>query len=139
MQPGEAALLARIHAAAFPGGGWDEGFFRSAGESAADRVLVEGEPALGLVVVRFLGDEAEILTIAAGRRRQGTGSRLLTGAMAAAKASGAESLFLEVSVANKAALALYDRFGFERVGLRRRYYGNGEDAAVLRRSLSGGT
>jgi ribosomal-protein-alanine N-acetyltransferase len=45
-------------------------------------------------------------------------------------------MFLEVSDTNHPARALYQRFGFQRVGLRRGYYPGGGNALVLRRDLS---
>lgn len=136
--PEEAASLAHIHARVFPGRGWDEAFFLRACGNLVDVVLIEGEPPSGLAVLRIAPGEAELLTIGVIRPREGRGTRLLRAAMAAAAARGAESLFLEVSRANKAALALYGRCGFFEVGTRRGYYENGEDAAVLRCDLSGG-
>ena len=50
--------------------------------------------------------------------------------VAAALARGARHLTLEVRVSNKAAQALYRRFGFAPVGLRKNYYRN-EDAMVM--------
>jgi [ribosomal protein S18]-alanine N-acetyltransferase len=52
--------------------------------------------------------------------------------MAQAAALGARTMFLEVAAANAAARALYAAHGFTEVGLRRRYYGNGDDALMLR-------
>lgn len=87
----------------------------------------------GLVVWGRVLDEAEILTIAVlpPWRRHGVGGRLLAAAMDAAAAAGAASMFLEAAADNTAALALYHRHGFERVGLRRGYYG-GVDAVTMR-------
>jgi ribosomal-protein-alanine N-acetyltransferase len=38
---------------------------------------------------------------------------------------------LEVRPSNQAALAIYHKYAFERVGCRRRYYADGEDALIL--------
>jgi ribosomal-protein-alanine N-acetyltransferase len=46
---------------------------------------------------------------------------------------GAENAFLEVRVSNQAAIVLYERIGFQQVGLRKQYYPDGdgrEDALV---------
>ena len=43
---------------------------------------------------------------------------------------------LEVRADNAPALALYERNGFERLALRRGYYGPGADAVVMRRRLT---
>ncbi len=86
----------------------------------------------GLVLWRGVLDEAEILTIAVlpPWRRTGLGSRMLAAAMAAAAASGAIHMFLEAAADNTAALALYDRHGFRRTGLRKGYYA-GVDAVTM--------
>lgn len=43
----------------------------------------------------------------------------------------AESVLLEVRASNKPAQRLYASLGFERVGVRKRYYGDGEDAVLM--------
>jgi ribosomal-protein-alanine N-acetyltransferase len=74
------------------------------------------------------------LSIAAARQRTGHGSGLLREAMALARRQGAKTLFLEVRPSNRAAQALYTRFGFRKVAVRRGYYpahAGREDALVL--------
>lgn len=90
----------------------------------------------GFVLWRAAAGEAEILTIAVlpPWRRHGLGGRLLAAALCAAAAAGAEAMFLEAAADNIAALALYHRRGFVRVGLRKGYYA-GKDAVVMRRDL----
>lgn len=75
--------------------------------------------------------EAEVLNIATcpEERRQGHARRLLKHALAALPGGRA---FLEVRVGNAPALALYHSLGFERVGVRRGYYRDtGEDALIM--------
>jgi ribosomal-protein-alanine N-acetyltransferase len=95
-------------------------------------------PDRGFILARVAADEAEILTlaVAADARRQGHGARLLAQAMAAAAARGAAAMFLEVAAANHAARALYAAAGFGPAGRRQRYYADGDDALILRRSLN---
>lgn len=78
----------------------------------------------GLVLARFGGGEAEILSIgvAPAARGAGLGHRLLEAVAIHAAAAGADSLFLEVAEDNLPALRLYERFGFHAVGLRPAYY-----------------
>ncbi len=83
------------------------------------------EPDLaGFVLARAAAGECEILSIAVGETWRGLGiaRSLMEAAIAAARAAGAVSLFLEVAEDNDAAQALYRRFGFTPVGRRRDYY-----------------
>ena len=50
-------------------------------------------------------------------------------------ARGGKAVFLEVSIGNLAAQALYRRFGFVEVGRRKRYYADSSDALVLRMKI----
>ena len=70
------------------------------------------------------GDDAEIMTIGVGRpyQRQGIAAALLETLIVSARRQGAKRMLLEVRVDNVPALALYERFGFTRMGLRKRYY-----------------
>jgi ribosomal-protein-alanine N-acetyltransferase len=65
-------------------------------------------------------------------RRHGVGSALLTRALAEGAALGARRATLEVRRSNDAARLLYERFGFTIAGVRRGYYTNPvEDALIL--------
>jgi len=82
------------------------------------------------------GPEADVQTIAVAPSAQGrgVGTRLLRALTAQAARGGARSLLLEVRADNAAAIALYEREGFERISVRRRYYQPGDvDAWILRR------
>ena len=124
-EPWSARSMAEVMA--MPG---TEGLIAIDGASLAPNAEPPG-PA-GLVLWRGVLDEAEILTIAVlpPWRRTGLGSRMLAAAMAAAAASGAIHMFLEAAADNTAALALYDRHGFRRTGLRKGYYA-GVDAVTM--------
>lgn len=97
---------------------------------------IEDRPELivGFIGVWMLPDEAHIVTVAIrdANRRQGLGELLLIAAIDLAQAQRQALLTLEVRVSNDAAVALYEKYSFERVGLRPRYYSdNHEDALVL--------
>ena len=102
----------------------------------------EADVAPGFILTRVVADEAEILTLAVdgARRGAGLGAILLERAVDMAGEQGADAVFLEVAVDNVAALALYARAGFTKVGKRRAYYTNAAgqsiDALVLRRNLN---
>lgn len=81
--------------------------------------------------------EAYVQTIGVtiARQRQGIGAQLLDALIAESDRRGCEHLDLEVRADNEGAIALYERRGFERIGLRKRYYQpSGTDAAVMRRA-----
>ena len=130
--PAHARALALVHASAFPP--------REAwGEDAIGLQLALGgslgliDERGGMLLGRVLADEAEILTLAVGLavRRCGIATALLHAARGEIAARGGKTVFLEVSVANLAAQALYRRFGFVEVGRRPRYYADLSDALVL--------
>lgn len=132
-----AEAMAAIHAAAFP--------LREAWDAAAFRVQLTLPGAIGLVhpdggliLVRLAADEAEILTLAVAReaRRRGIARHLVEAATQHLAVLGAATLFLEVSIRNTGARALYERCDFEQVGRRRNYYLDGTDALVLRRVIT---
>ncbi len=90
----------------------------------------------GFALGRVAGPEAELLTLAVApdARRRGCGTSLLAAFEAAARARGADDVFIEVAVDNAPARALYAAQGYAQAGLRRAYHGE-TDALVLRRDL----
>jgi RimJ/RimL family protein N-acetyltransferase len=74
------------------------------------------------------------LMVAASHRRSGIGGALLEAAVAWARDSGVHKLELHVFPHNEPALALYERFGFQREGVRKGHYQRGEhylDAVLM--------
>jgi RimJ/RimL family protein N-acetyltransferase len=65
------------------------------------------------------------LMVAREARRQGVGTALLQAAVEWARETGVRKLELHVFPWNEAAIALYDAFGFEREGYRKRHYRRG--------------
>ncbi|MGZ4465621.1 MAG: ribosomal protein S18-alanine N-acetyltransferase [Nocardioides sp.] len=95
---------------------------------------------VGHAVASVVADIAELQRIAvdAGVRRTGLASELLDSVVDLATVGGADRLLLEVREDNAPALAFYAARGFVEVDRRRRYYGDGATAVVLRRSLGRG-
>ncbi len=92
------------------------------------RRYVKGFAGLWLLV-----DEAHITNIAVREkhRRQGIGEALLIGIVELAIKLGANLVTLEVRASNAEAQKLYGKYGFVRVGLRRGYYTDNREDAVL--------
>ncbi len=104
-------------------------------------VAERGGAVVGYLMAWRAGDELHILNLAVApaERRAGTGTLLLTAALAAAAEAGLTLATLEVRVGNAPARAFYARHGFAASGLRRRYYrDNGEDALIMSRPLGVG-
>ena len=93
----------------------------------------EDEAIIGYGGMWIVVDEAHITNFAIlpQYRRQGLGRQLLRSMVSAARRARAQDITLEVRPSNKAAIALYESEGFAQNGLRKRYYqDNGEDALI---------
>jgi ribosomal-protein-alanine N-acetyltransferase len=134
--PADGAVMAAIHAAAFPAAdAWREAVFSQ--QLALPGVFGLLHSSGGMILARVAADEAEVLTLAVApeARRLGIAAALLQQAATTAAAMGAAAMFLEVAVGNTAARAAYDRAGFRPIGRRRAYYADSSDALVLRLTL----
>ena len=78
-------------------------------------------------------DEAHVMTLGVRQsyRRQGVGELLLISAIELAIQLNARIMTLEVGSSNRAAQALYWKYGFSNVGVRRGYYGESREDAVI--------
>ncbi len=113
---------------------WSEQIFRD--EMAAPRrtylvALGEGK-VVGYAGMMLVAEEAHITTVVTlpRRRRERLATRLMLRLASQAVEEGAHSLTLEVRSSNKAAQALYRRFGMAPVGVRKNYYVS-EDALIM--------
>ena len=101
---------------------------------SGDNQSLVGDYIVGIAGFWTMVDEAHITTLATRNehRRQGIGERLLLQIIETAGKLRADVVTLEVRVTNKQAQALYEKYGFQKVGLRRAYYtDNGEDAIIM--------
>ncbi|MCA1032901.1 ribosomal protein S18-alanine N-acetyltransferase [Bacillus timonensis] len=97
-------------------------------------VMVDGEKIIGYCGMWIIVDEAHITNIAVLPHYRGKklGEALLTQAIKCAEELGAISITLEVRVSNIVAQSLYRKFGFKDGGIRKQYYSdNLEDALVM--------
>ena len=77
-------------------------------------------------------DEAYITNIAVKptERNKGYGKAIVKSLIDEAKANGVRAVTLEVRVSNANAIELYKQFGFKSVGIRPKFYPDGEDAGI---------
>ena len=86
-------------------------------------------------IFQMLAGEGEILRIGVlpSERRKGLGSKVLEAMEGCARASQGECIFLEVREGNQGARKLYKSWGFEELGIRKNYYQNPRENAILMR------
>ncbi|MCH8993489.1 MAG: ribosomal protein S18-alanine N-acetyltransferase [Chloroflexi bacterium] len=101
-------------------------FFGGPPAPSSDRIL-------GMVGLWCAMGEGHVVTIAVRmeQRRLGIGELLLVAALEAAMEAGQDEVTLEYRVSSRAARALYDKYGFNQVGVRARYYSDNQEDAVL--------
>jgi len=132
-QPPESRLYLIAEADAGDGGVAD-------GDIVSGRGAECGRAMAGYAGLMFIpgGTQADVLTIAVRPAYwgQGIGSALLGALLDAARDRGCTEVFLEVRADNPRAHGLYQRRGFEELGVRRGYYQpSGVDAIVMRKDL----
>jgi ribosomal-protein-alanine N-acetyltransferase len=98
---------------------------------------------IGYAVMSLGAGEAHVLNVCVRDeyRNLGFGRRLLEHLLDRAQSSGVNEAFLEVRPSNLSAIRLYQRLGFEQIGIRRGYYqapDGREDAIVLKLELRPG-
>lgn len=118
------------------GSPWSEKSFRNELDNPQSEFLVavSGTTPVGFGGVWICIDEAHItnLAVAASRRGEGIGKGLVKELLGRAADRGATCATLEVRAGNEPAIALYRSLGFDVVSVRKRYYpDNREDALIM--------
>jgi ribosomal-protein-alanine N-acetyltransferase len=99
----------------------------------------EGDRLIGYIINSRYVDAWHVMNVAIDppHRRRGIASRLLERLFELTREDGRRGYTLEVRISNDAAIDLYEKLGFERRGLRRGYYtDNREDALIMWRDAS---
>ena len=99
-------------------------------------VAMEEDRVAGYVGSQTVVGETDMMTVAVHPdfRRQGIAEALIIALVENLKAMESHCLTLEVRASNAPATALYEKLGFQQVGLRKNYYRNPkEDALILRK------
>lgn len=122
---------------------WTPGLFLRELKLPFSRVIVArtrngGRRLIGYACWWTVGDEVHIhnLAVHPGYRRSGVGRALVQLILDEACRNQVQSVSLEVRHDNGPARRLYRSFGFTERGVRRDYYGRGEDAIVMTRELT---
>jgi len=116
---------------------WTEGIFSDClANGYLSLLYLQNGQIQAYLVSQFVVDECHLLNLCVRKDAQnhGLGAKMVQHLMNQARQNDMGSIFLEVRVSNEAAIHLYDKLGFNEIGLRRDYYpaSNGrEDALVL--------
>jgi [ribosomal protein S18]-alanine N-acetyltransferase len=123
------------------GSSWDEPMVRSELERSWAFLWVAREqaqgvgrpPTLAFVATWLVQDELHVLNVATRRdvRRRGIARTLLEHALRFACERGVRLVLLEVRRSNAGAIGLYRKLGFVAMGVRAKYYSDGEDAVEM--------
>lgn len=102
-------------------------------EYALMLVMLDGESVAAYLVTYLVLDEMHIANVAVhpDYQRQGIAIAMLRTLLESARQRGYQLAHLEVRKSNHGAIALYERLGFEKVGLRKNYYEIEQEDAVL--------
>lgn len=102
-------------------------------EGAMCFTAVENDEVIAYVIGRLIAPEGEIYRVAVAPEKRGRGIayRLLDYSVKTSRGAGLERLFLEVRSQNVPAVKLYTAYGFKQIGVRKNYYKNPQDDAIV--------
>ena len=140
MNEAHVAFVAAIEKECFGVDAWSEKSVASelTNQLSLWLVAVDGDRVAGYVGSQTVCGETDMMNVAvtADYRRQGLGEKLVLALVEELKAIGSQCLTLEVRDSNAPARALYEKLGFQQIGLRKNYYRNPkEDAYILRKEF----
>lgn len=137
----DLAWVAEVEAESFDDP-WSEALFASELEEREQnypRIALHRGGRAGYLVSWFVADEVHLGNIAVAPQMRGKGiaDALLDDLIREGKLRGSSYIVLEVRTSNDPAIRLYERYGFEVMAVRRGYYqNNGEDALIMIRTLT---
>jgi ribosomal-protein-alanine N-acetyltransferase len=142
LRAGDIDRVLELEVILFGPGAWTRGMYEDeVGAPGRHYLAVEEAGLLMGYAGALIAPESHIMTIgvAPEARRRGYASMMLAELMATARRQGATSMILEVRADDDGPQQLYQRFGFEQIGVRPGYYQlEGVDAVVMRAALGGG-
>ena len=138
MTADHVAAVAELEKICFGTEAWSEKSVASelANQLSLWLVVLEEDAVAGYVGSQTVMDETDMMNVAVhpDHRRKGIAEALVDALVEALKEKGSHCLTLEVRASNAPAIGLYEKLGFQQVGLRKNYYRNPkEDALILRK------
>ena len=131
--------IAEMEKRCFPQDAWTKGMLSELLDSPYEWAVLaeEGGLVCGYACLFTLFETADLMNIAVDEpfRGRGIACLLIEALHKKAKELGAERVMLEVRVSNAPAIALYQKYGYEKIAVRKNYYGNGEDADIMQKML----
>lgn len=109
------------------------GFEESLRQSYSHFFVVVTDEIVGYCGVHNLGGDGEISNVAVAEkcRGKGIGYEMLELAMEEMRKEGVEAFTLEVRASNTPAIKLYEKLGFEKAGVRKNFYDNPTEDAII--------
>lgn len=99
-------------------------------------IMSEEKQTVGYMIIDTIYERMELIEIEVleEKRRKGYGNKLMEFMIKKAKAENIENITLEVKENNKSAIGLYEKNGFKKVAIRKKYYQN-IDGILMERKM----
>ncbi len=140
MRPAHISDILEIEKMLFPTP-WTNGMFEQEltagpspdGPGSYAMVAVEAGRVVGYTVAWFVDEGVHLMNIAVRKdcQRRGLGRKLIRHLVRTARSAGKVVIILEVRTSNSGAQAFYESFGFAKFGVRRGYYADNREDAIL--------
>jgi ribosomal-protein-alanine N-acetyltransferase len=142
MTTADLSAVLEIEKALFPIDAWTDALFLAElAEVSISRdvsVAILDSQLVGYASFRYVGKQGDVNTVAVASNQQGKGigSALMDWLESQAVLRNVREIFLEVRSDNEAAIKMYATRGYERIDIRRNYYGNTIDANIMRKRVA---
>ena len=142
MTTADLAAVLEIEKALFPIDAWTDALFLAElAEVSISRdvsVAILDSQLVGYASFRYVGKQGDVNTVAvaSGQQGKGIGTALMDWLESQAALRNVREIFLEVRSDNEAAIKMYATRGYERIDIRRNYYGNTIDANIMRKRVA---
>ena len=142
MTTADLSAVLEIEKALFPIDAWTDALFLAElAEVSISRdvsVAILDSQLVGYASFRYVGKQGDVNTVAVASDQQGKGigTALMDWLESQAVLRNVREIFLEVRSDNEAAIKMYATRGYERIYIRRNYYGNTIDANIMRKRVA---